>query len=231
MTVTVKDIPHVTGFTVSNTDQELEGIPVEDGRTYRVMFGDDVYVSYMVEEGYTSQTANPLVFPGVESGVTIDTGSIEIVKYIPYRAWNETTRLMEDYECTDYTIVTGDTGVFENERWYVVTGRVERGTITVNGAAHLILCDGAMLKAAGGMLRAGVCVNSGRSLTIYGQTLGTGELVANGGHQASGIGGNNQIGGGTVTISGGTVTAQGGQAAAGIGGGFDGAGGTAGARS
>ena len=44
------------------------------------------------------------------------------------------------------------------------------------------------------------------ALTIYGQTGGSGKLVASG-WEAAGIGGNNYRPGGMVTINGGTVTA------------------------
>ena len=79
VTVTVKDIPHVTGFTVSNAVEKIEGGPV-----YRVMAGDDVFVGYTVEEGYYSKSPNPLVYPEVASNVTVDAGAILVLhKAVP----------------------------------------------------------------------------------------------------------------------------------------------------
>ena len=226
VTVTVKDgIPHVTGLSVSNAVQAIEGAAVEGGTAYRVLSGDDVFVSYTVEEGYVSKAANPLVYADVRGDVTVEAGTVPTIPVIPYRAWNETTRQMEDRVCTDYTVVTADTATFEDGQWYVVTGAVERGTITVNGAAHLILCGDATLTATGGENLAGVAVANDNALTIYGQANGTGELVAKGGCTAAGIGANSGEKGGAVTVNGGIVTATGGEFAAGIGGGYAGDGG------
>ena len=72
----------------------------------------------------------------------------------------------------------------------------------------------------------GISVTPGNSLTIYGQTGGTGTLTANGDSLSAGIGGGNMGHGGNITISGGTVTATGSGGGAGIGGGEAGDGGT-----
>ena len=96
--------------------------------------------------------------------------------------------------------------------WYVVNSDVEiSDRITVTGDVHLILADGNTLTA-----KSGIGVDGeGNSLTIYGQTGGTGKLIATGGSGQAGIGGAEN---GTITIKGGTVTATGGSEAAGIGG-------------
>ena len=90
--------------------------------------------------------------------------------------------------------------------------------LTVEGDAHLILCDGATLAISNpGEDNAGVKVPEDASLVIYGQTSGTGVLTATGGFGGAGIGGG-MGSAGAVTINGGTVTATGGQYGAGIGG-------------
>ena len=107
--------------------------------------------------------------------------------------------------------------------WYVVSSDVEITTrITVSGEVNLILADGCTLTAT-----KGISVTSGNSLTIYGQSGGSGALIAgtvgtiDTGH--AGIGGVKGNTGvyvhGDITINGGSVTAQGGEWAAGIGGG------------
>ena len=41
-----KDIPHVTGITVSNAVEKVKGESIGDITEYRVMLGDDVFVGY-----------------------------------------------------------------------------------------------------------------------------------------------------------------------------------------
>ena len=126
--------------------------------------------------------------------------------------------------CNSATEVTADDttwGDDNNDGWYVVNGNVTIGQrVTVIGDVHLILTDGASLDAA-----QGVNVGAGNSLTIYGQSDGTGKLTATGGVFQAGIGGNSNQSG-TITINGGTVTATGGDGGAGIGGGKEDEGGT-----
>ena len=125
--------------------------------------------------------------------------------------------------CKDYVVVTNETATFEDGRWYAVTGTVSRAQIEVNGAAHLILCDGASLTADANLNNyAGIRVKKGNALSIYGQSMGTGQLTAKGQWGGSGIGANNggdPSGSGTVIINGGTVKATGDMSGAGIGGG------------
>ena len=110
--------------------------------------------------------------------------------------------------------------------WYAVTGSdVQTGTLTCNGAVHLILADGAKLTATGGYVQAGITVSGGgNSLTIYGQTAQSGQLFAKGGNNGAGIGGGSDQSSSNITINGGIITATGGDCGAGIGGGDRGAG-------
>ena len=152
---------------------------------------------------------------------------------IAYRAWDEKTKSLVDRVCSNAIPVTANTTVLANGGWYAVMDDVEiTGTnLTVSGAAHLILCDGATLTVTNVPNRLAaieVSVNGGVTnvLSIYGQTAGTGGLNAFGGEWSAGIGGGCEGAGGTVTINGGTVTAASGNDGAGIGGGYYGAGGT-----
>ena len=140
----------------------------------------------------------------------------------------------DEQTCASATVVTagdatwGDDG---NNGWYVVNGDVTINTrVTVTGDVHLILADECTLNASQGITVADndSDVNNGstNSLTIYGQSGGTGKLTATGDWNQAGIGGGQYGAGGTITINGGTVTANGGYASAGIGGGYNGAGGT-----
>ena len=142
----------------------------------------------------------------------------ENINYVD-AVYNENTGKVEYSQKTvsDYTVVTNQTawGETGKETWYVVNADVEiTSRITVTGDVHLILADGAKLTAS-----KGIGVNSGSSLTIYGQTNGTGELKATANTtDVAGISGSN------ITINGGTVTAKGGRYGAGIGGGTGGIG-------
>jgi|GEM_PF-4817591 len=106
--------------------------------------------------------------------------------------------------------------------WYAAGGSVSiESVVTVSGEVNLILCDGCTLNTQN------VEVTPGSSLTIWGQTEGTGTLTAAGTEDwAAGIGGTERLDAGAVTINGGVVNATGGYSAAGIGGGFNAGGGT-----
>ncbi|MBR0281720.1 MAG: hypothetical protein IJQ81_09025, partial [Oscillibacter sp.] len=139
-------------------------------------------------------------------------------------AWNAETKTVDitPGSVTSYTVVTSGSTAW-GAGWYAVTGNVKIASrVTVTGDVRLILCDGAKLTASTGITVTG----DGNSLTIYGQSGGTGELEATGVSNSAGIGGGNNGAGGAITVNGGTVTATGGEYGAGIGGGKDGAGGT-----
>ena len=117
-------------------------------------------------------------------------------------------------------LVTSDSKNWDGAtEWYVVKDTItisER--ITVTGDVHLILADGAELKA-----EKGINVSDENALTIYGQTdevtADTGKIEANG-VSMSGIGGTDYGSAcGKITITGGVVDAKSIYDGAGIGGG------------
>ncbi|MEE1159123.1 MAG: hypothetical protein UHS51_06845, partial [Atopobiaceae bacterium] len=143
---------------------------------------------------------------------------------------------------TAYTPLTGSETAWTG--WYVASGEVYIDSrVEVVGEAHLVLVDGAALH-----IPKGITVNSGNSLTIYGQSYDTGALTIDKVNEynaaAAGIGGgyysqqsdgdldgspsNLVVGrpGGAVTINGGTVNVVGNVRGTCIGGG-DAAGGGA----
>ena len=105
--------------------------------------------------------------------------------------------------------------------WYVVmpTGSEKQtGTLVCQGEVHLIVYDGAKLTATGADNKPGIEVSGeGNSLTIYGYTNQSGQLIAIGGANAAGIGGGNAAAGSNITIYGGKITANGGENASAIG--------------
>ena len=136
---------------------------------------------------------------------------------------------------SNVTMVTTDTvtwGTSDSPTWYVVSGEVNISSrVTVNGDVNIILSDGASLNAAMGIT---VVDNdedydngSANRLTIYGQSKGTGGLVATGKKDGvAGIGGTDQNANcGEIVINGGIIEASSCGYAAGIGGGVSGSGG------
>ena len=120
----------------------------------------------------------------------------------------------------------GVTGVINStdtlkDGWYVVmpTGNEKQtGTLVCQGEVHLIVYDGAKLTATGADNKPGIEVSGeGNSLTIYGYTNQSGQLIAIGGANAAGIGGGNAAAGSNITIYGGKITANGGENASAIG--------------
>lgn len=109
--------------------------------------------------------------------------------------------------------------------WYVVDSNLTynstAGRITVSGDVNLVIADGCLFS-----VQKGIAVNPGNSLTIYGQSAGTGTLsVANAQNNCAAIGGDSGYSCGTVTINGGIINATAYTNAAGIGGGSGGTGG------
>ncbi|MBQ0017603.1 MAG: hypothetical protein KBS63_00120 [Clostridiales bacterium] len=146
------------------------------------------------------------------------------VEYVYYTADGNTAVKHEDGSCPDYKKVKSTTTAFEDGKWYIVKGDVELGDrLTVAGTANLILMDGATLTAS-----KGIAVSDGNTLNIYGQSEGTGSLVAQTGGESgvAAIGGNYYNDGGTTSIHGGTITAKGTDQGAGIGGGGQSGGGS-----
>ncbi|MBQ3128129.1 MAG: hypothetical protein IJC13_03700 [Clostridia bacterium] len=138
-------------------------------------------------------------------------------------SWDGTnnTVVSETKSVIEYTKITSDLTAWSTG-WYVATGEVTiPSRVAVSGDVHLILCDDAVLTVNGG-----VRVEGKNSLTIYGQSDGTGKLIATATTDYYAGIGSNRNGGrepsayGTIVIHGGTVEATGAWGgAAGIGGG------------
>ena len=155
------------------------------------------------------------------------TKSFLVYDDVPYIALDGTTKYAGSYKVIDdSTDVLANIPVISNG-WYVAVGDVTvNGMITVSGNVNIILCDGATLRVSNG-----IRASSGNSLTVWGQTKGTGKLTAIGEEEyCAGIGaysnGSNFYDCGTVTINGGIVDATGGHDGAGIGGIYGQSGGT-----
>ena len=181
-------------------------------------------------------------------GITLIDGEAalaeNIVNFVPYvaRTWNG-TNVVSETRTIDATAVPSDGNMTGG--WYVLNSNVTKdGRIeSITGDVNLILGDGCTLDVKG------LYVPAGSTLTIYGQTEGTGKIYshpsggaaiggysghdngnivihggtvqATGYNNCAGIGSNDGQTTGDITIYGGTVTATGGSNGAGIGGGRD----------
>ena len=145
--------------------------------------------------------------------------------YYIERSWNETAKRVEaTYRVREsYTTLTGGSAdTYLDPGWYVVKGSdIEYSNfIYMNGDGeyHLILCDGASLKAEF------FIVNSPNVLHIHGQANDTGKMSNTFGSSViyihkyhAGIGGYYDKTNGTIVIHGGDIDVHGGDAGPGIG--------------
>ena len=154
-----------------------------------------------------------IIFSILALTLSVGLWAIDGVKYIDADGKEKTVNNVTEVTNSSDTLNAG---------WYVVTGKnVETEGLVCNGAVYLILADGAKLTAIGVDDQAGIQVSGeGNSLAIYGQTAQSGQLIANGGKYAAGIGSGKGQPGLNITINGGTITATGGEGASGIGGGW-----------
>ena len=137
------------------------------------------------------------------------------IEYIDYEVSEDgTLTKIEGYkEVEEVKSVTSDVKTWE-DGWYVVDSVLDASgiTFTVSGNVHLILMDECSLTASN------IVVNEGNSITIYGQSQGTGLLKLTGVSMDATLGGEYSSPSGKITINGGTVKASN-NAGAAIGGG------------
>ena len=157
-----------------------------------------------------------LFFAAVCYAAMMQAGLITETKYIDENGEEQSQKANKVNSSEEKVILT--------EGWYYVSSitTISQGIIC-QGEVHLILTDNGKLTVQGNEEFAGIQVPSEESsLTIYGQRSQTGQLVANGGNNAAGIGGGNYGSGSNITINGGTVTATSNYNAYGIGSGYQG---------
>lgn len=145
----------------------------------------------------------------------------DTVGSVEYWDENGSSRTQNDVNVVDSTTTAWNSG------WYVVNSgdpnnpiRID-SRVTVTGDVYLILMDDKTLT-----VNSGINVAEDNSLTIYGQSGGTGTLIATVSSYDAAIGGDRNEKVGSIVINGGTINATGGIYGAGIGGGYNGNGGT-----
>lgn len=138
------------------------------------------------------------------------------VSYVEWTWDEETQELSSETKVAESpTLVTTDSRTL-NAGWYVVKGQVTfSDRVTTKGDVHLILTDGSILTALGGIGPD----NGSSNLFIYGQEKGTGRLITGegNGNQFPGIGPALAGQVGKIAIHGGNIVAAGENGCAGIG--------------
>ena len=175
----------------------------------------------------TDDTTPEIVFASVS-----DPSAINNKKLSPCYAYVDENGVMQKKAPNEVTVLTGGEATTLSGGWYIAQGEVNyTGTVILQGEVHLILADGCQMNIGtsnspindNGIIY--YSYNGGQSLTIYGQSGGTGALNVDvtGGYSAIGVQ-NVTINGGkmtaigttgisaidNVTINGGQVTATGG---------------------
>ena len=208
------------------TISEGESLTIGNGASLTVSEGSTLINNGTIDNSGTLTNEGTIILNGLLTGedVVNDGTMQENASYIYYEIENEKLSEPKSGEKLATVVTEGVTEWGENgqEHWYVVNGEITiNSRVTVTGKVHLILADGCSLTAS-----YGIKVSVGNSLTIYGQTDGSGALEATGDDSHAGIGSSSYgDSGGEVTIHGGTVNASGTRGGAGIGGGELGSGG------
>ena len=175
---------------------------------------------------------------------SLTASAADSVTYID-RYWDESqkTVVSTTKSVSDYTVITSTETFYTG--WCVLKSSVVFSSTVYFRDAHLILVDEATFTAPKISFSFGIEENSTSTLTVYGQTRGTGKIIltprdgyalnipekahlilngggigATAGLYGAGIGGDNvSTKLGKLTVNGGVITAKGGERGAGIGGG------------
>ena len=189
-----------------DTDITATGETVEISSTTYYKAGATITLSYSgsLPAGFIiTYSVNGETITGNTFEMPAADATVSAQQAVPYIDANGDEQL-----CTNFTIIQSGSGQTlgtsaNDEAWYVVTGDVSAsGTLTFQDqSSHLIVCDGARLNAQS----AGYGISVSYNLTIYGQSGGTGSIVArNNAGSSYGI----RVSG-NITINGGTVSATG----------------------
>ena len=195
---------------------------MSDDLTIEATVGSDTYI-YTKAGGIT-------ITEGVYYQSTVTMAKPLVVKHVGEMTYETVTA---DYQAQDGDILTGK--LSGNYKISIADGAIvtldgvtidgednsdyKWAGITCEGDATIILKDGSTNTVKGFYYDyPGIYVPSDKTLTIQGETAGTGSLDVRSNGLGSGIGGLYQVNSGSIVIKGGEITATGGNACAGIGG-------------
>ena len=184
---------------------------------------DRVKVLFTPERRYRLEPDTPVVeLPGMLTGdyrVGTDCPQPHAVNTggdLGYLDWDPVSRTLTNavLKAADYDYLTSD-GTPEDGRWSVVAEDLAVSDLVITGDVRMLLLDGCTLTATGGEPALGrsasaVVIGRGGSLTIYGQSGGTGAIVAESLLGGAGFGGSTPSEpAGALTINGGAIRAAG----------------------
>ncbi len=191
-------VPGKGTWTSNNTVYTVSYSGLTKGATYRIAIeGFTDYAGNVMErdESHDFVTETPIIIPTYEFSYVDEKGNIKTANV--YKVDSTTTRL-----------TTG---------WYAVDKNLTLSNLVISGNARLIITDGITLTVNGTDHNSAIRVPNGNTLTIYGQTQGTGKINATSTGRGAGIGGAGNAAAsdgrqnlgqdcGTVIINGGTIT-------------------------
>ena len=178
--------------------------------------GEDITYVTTAEPTYTSEGERVYTASVTLDGVTYTSEKTETLGKLSRAVEVTYIDLNGDEQTVTATRIVGDETDLESG-WYAVADSVTNNNRisnngTSNGGVNIILCDGATLTNPKGM-----SVNGGRSLTVWGQSAGSGTWnITAPASSCAGIGGYNNTSG-NITINGGVINVTGAEYAAGIG--------------
>jgi len=182
--------------------------------------GDAITYETTTEPTYTTEGERVYTASVTMNGVTYTSDITETIEKASRIVEVTYLNLNGEEKTVTATRIVGDETDLESGWYAVVDSVTNNNRISNNGKVHggvnLILCDGATFTNPEGM-----SVNGARSLTVWGQSAGTGTWnITKPPTSCAGIGGYINVSG-NITINGGVINVTGAQNAAGIGaGGF-----------
>ena len=186
----------------------------------------DATLTWESSDEAVATVADGVVTPVGNGIATITAKSGDVKATCEVFVGNEVNISSITYEAKNYDILKGDMGdkqlTIPNDIKVVFNGVQTTKQIICLGDATIYLADGSenTVTVSTNYL-AGIKIGgTGTTLTINGETAGSGSLTAKAYYRGAGIGTSMNETGGNIVINGGTVTATGGGAAAGIGTGY-----------
>lgn len=230
---------NVTSISLNETSLDLF---VEGGEKTATLTAKLVGDPGLHKVGFSSENPN-IATVDEETGEVTAVGGGEVIIYANIGTLEAQCKVMVYDKLHD--ISTGAADIPDGKRWMITGEGNQKITIGDGSMAYLnnvkitttALSAGSCIQTAGmgeihlvdgttntmdatGADSYAAVNTAGGQLTIFGQTEGTGKLIAKGGYGGAGIGGNSIANFNTIVIMSGEIEATGGAGAAGIGSGF-----------
>ena len=164
-------------------------------------------VDYAAEITVTNVAGNVYSFTMPTGGESVTVSATFAGKPTAQTTYIDPTKPAGQQECSATAYILDGTeqsiGADGKTTWYVCNSDVTyESSIKIHGPIHLILADGKTMSVGISNADNGIDGGSGSSLTVYGQSLGTGQLNATAKSEAIAIYDNFTLNGGQVTAKG-----------------------------